>query len=62
VEQFARADAISEEEVRSNLNSGQAVRDTLRDLIMKLMQSNPAQAIVQDLWLKYFCSDIETTT
>lgn len=62
VEQFARADAISEGEVRSNLNSGQAVRDTLRDLIVKLMQSSPTQGIVQDLWLKYFCSDIETTT
>jgi hypothetical protein len=62
VKQLVRAHAISEEELRSYLNSFQAVRNVLRDLVLKLMQSSPAQTIVENLWLQYFCSDIETTT
>ncbi len=62
VKQLVRAHAISEAELRSYLNSFQAVRNVLRDLVLKLMQSSPAQTIVENLWLQYLCSDIETTT
>ena len=60
IQQLRRADRISEEELRNHLRSLEPLRRVLHASIHELIRSNPEQASVGDLWLKYFPPDIET--
>jgi len=54
IDQFARADAVSEEGVRSMLASFEFLRSYLGRAVAELMEVAPPDHAVRDLWLKYF--------